>query len=707
MKEKIILSEENFCSTLIDLRGLSPIWEKVLKSLEDIQGSKSPLTVSVKNLLAMYFSRLDDGNTCIPLEKASLLEKVQQKWNGLLLAAGLELEGSENTEFFRQQIEKAVPLLNARALPNLIEESPAAKVDGTISLKYNKPFVIDSNWLFASKYHKAKIIIEERIGLIFRGQKNVEIAKQKAEAIKEYFAEITGDAGSKEAGRRPIELKDRQVQAIVRGQEENLIITGGPGTGKTTVVCYLLWELLKNPVYMEYSMYLAAPSGKAADRMKESISDTLTKINLKERQKFRQIFEKLNSVQASTIHRLLSYNPAENFFSFNKDNQFDQKSIFVIDEASMIDINLFSSLLQAIPLGARVFILGDKDQLPSVQAGAVLGELLAKKTSSVVALNESNRFNDNSQVGRLKDALQSEQPLDTKLANLWDWQQWKAETLISNEESFSIPLRDKEGKSKYPVFTFVPPLYDYSAKKLMTQEIILEWSKCFYDKLSSGDCPASSINLGNPKIDEELDSLWKKAISARILCAERKGLNGVLNINEEICRHIRKFSPLQLGDEEYFDGQLLMLNKNQSIFNLFNGDSGIVVSLEATGDGAISPKYLMVKKDIKNTKDKEIKNEVIRYKGSYIFYPLYLLPKEALDTAYAITIHKSQGSGYKAILIFLPENSGHPLLNRQIAYTAITRTEGSTYIVARPETLEEARRTLIERDTQINLDKNI
>ena len=105
-------------------------------------------------------------------------------------------------------------------------------MDGTISLKYNKPFVIDSNWLFASKYHKAKIIIEERIGLIFRGQKNVEIAKQKAEAIKEYFAEITGDAGSKEAGRRPIELKDRQVQAIVRGQEENLIITGGPGTGK-------------------------------------------------------------------------------------------------------------------------------------------------------------------------------------------------------------------------------------------------------------------------------------------------------------------------------------------------------------------------------------------------------------------------------------------------------------------------------------------
>ncbi len=146
------------------------------------------------------------------------------------------------------------------------------------------------------------------------------------------------------------------------------------------------------------------------------------------------------------------------------------------------------------------------------------------------------------------------------------------------------------------------------------------------------------------------------------------------------------------------------------MFNLFNGDSGIVVSFpEDNKDdgpiGTISIKYLMVKKDIKALTAQSSKNEVIKYKGSYVFYPLYLLPKESLETAYAITIHKSQGSGYKAILVFLPEHSGHPLLNRQIAYTAITRTEGSTYIVARAETLEEARRTLIERDTQINLDK--
>ena len=86
-----------------------------------------------------------------------------------------------------------------------------------------------------------------------------------------------------------------------------------------------------------------------------------------------------------------------------------------------------------------------------------------------------------------------------------------------------------------------------------------------------------------------------------------------------------------------------------------------------------------------------------------MFYPLYLLPGEALETAYAITIHKSQGSGYDNILIFLPEQEQHPLLNRQIFYTAITRTSGSTYIVASEEILCNARKNIIERDTMIQL----
>ena len=112
----------------------------------------------------------------------------------------------------------------------------------------------------------------------------------------------------------------------------------------------------------------------------------------------------------------------------------------------------------------------------------------------------------------------------------------------------------------------------------------------------------------------------------------------------------------------------------------------------------------MVKKEI-HTEERQ-QNTIqqgIFQTGSYLFYPLHLLPKESIETAYAITIHKSQGSGYKAILVLLPEQKGHPLLNRQIAYTAITRTEGATYIFADYDILECARQTVIERDTQIIL----
>ena len=479
-------------------------------------------------------------------------------------------------------------------------------------------------------------------------------------------------------------LKDEQIDAILRGLNENLIITGGPGTGKTTVVCYLLWELFLTQNIMDHALYLAAPSGKAADRMKESISETLSKLNLEklpagpQRETARTVFEKLNNAQSSTIHRLLSFNPSTNAFRYNSENPFDVKSIFVIDEASMIDITLFSSLLEAIPEGARVFILGDKDQLPSVQAGAVLGELLAKKTDSVAELKQSSRFNDDSDIGRLKNAMQTESPLDKNLANFTDWENWKT------NKNFTIPE-----KGLFPVTTFIT-----KEGTDVIKEITELWAKNFYTELTE-----LSKNLTPDSPESELDALWEKANKARILSAERQGCKGVETINKSIISFLLN-NDSSLSGDDYFTGQLLMLTKNQNLFCLYNGDSGIVLEYN-------NLKYLMVKKNIKSgtTQNDEgsLSNQGIRQQGSYIFYPLHLLPKESIETAYAITIHKSQGSDYRAILVFLPSQKGHPLLNRQIAYTAITRTEGSTYILADYETLECARQTVIERDTQIIL----
>ncbi|SFI76252.1 DNA helicase/exodeoxyribonuclease V, alpha subunit [Treponema bryantii] len=678
MKETEKLKLKEFCEKLKNMNCLSLVWEKVLDVLIQLEPNAEFEALAV---FCIYFSQLDDGNICIPMDAVKLTEKWQKKWEGLLLIENHLEQKNEDDKYFEAIIKEGLPKISRQLLPNLIEY-----YDDESTTSFSKPFVIDEGWLFAAKYFKAKLIIEKRIKLIMQHNTIPPLEEEKVR-IREYFTKLTTAEGH-----TPMILKDEQIDAILRGLNENLIITGGPGTGKTTVVCYLLWELFSTKDIMDYSLYLAAPSGKAADRMKESISETLSRLNLnaipagQEHDIAHAVFEKLNNSQSSTIHRLLSFNPSTNGFRYNAENQFDEKSIFVIDEASMIDISLFCSLLEAIPEKARIFILGDKDQLPSVQAGAVLGELLANKKGSVAALKQSSRFNDNSDIGRLKNAMQEETPLEKNLANLTEWKAWKT------QNNFSIPA-----KGEFPVTSFIPEK-KYALREDQLNEIIASWADTFFTQLVHKAHEATK-DFEIQKINE----LWELACTARILCAERKGLQGVETINKEVCSYILNKQKLT-SDDEYFTGQLLILTKNQNLFCLYNGDSGIVVEHNDL-------KYLMVKKEIKTksdsspnmTNERSLSQQGIFQKESYIFYPLHLLPKESIETAYAITIHKSQGSGYKAILVLLPEQAGHPLLNRQIAYTAITRTEGSTYIYADYDTLENARKTVITRDTRINL----
>lgn len=662
----------DFFNKLSDMNCITPVWQKVLDVLIDLQPD---ISFEALALLCIYFSQLDDGNICIPLAPDELTEKWLKKWEGLLLQEDRLSQKAEDAKYFSDIISKGLPQISAGKLPNLI-----AKAD------FSKPFIIDTGWLFANKYYKAKINIEKRIKLIMK-HNTISPLEEEKEKVREYFKNLTATETQ-----APMILKDEQLEALLRGLNENLIITGGPGTGKTTVVCYLLWELFLTQDIMDYSLYLAAPSGKAADRMKESISDTLSRLKLEkipagpERTAAQAVFNKLNSAQSSTIHRLLSFNPSTNGFRYDAENQFEEKAVFVIDEASMIDITLFSCLLEAIPQGARVFILGDKDQLPSVQAGAVLGELLANKKDSVAALKESSRFNDNSDVGRLKNAMQEEKALDKRLANFTDWESWKA------QNNFTLAK-----ENEFPVTSFLTG-QGQASKFEQIEEITQRWAETFYLELSQD---AKNITPDSP--EAELDTIWKKANTARILSAERRGYKGVEPINDRISSFIQS-KDLSIAGDQYFTGQLLMLTKNQNMFCLYNGDSGIVIEYH-------NLKYLMVKKELKSdraseeasTNERSLSNQGIRQQGSYIFYPLHLLPKESIETAYAITIHKSQGSGFKAILVLLPEQAGHPLLNRQIAYTAITRTEGATYIIADYETLEAARSTVIQRDTRIEL----
>ena len=592
--------------------GISSIWGKVLEMLECDFGYQDPSL----QVLCLYFSFLDDGNICISLDIGMLREKWEKKWNSLVFGK----ENPDENPFDNDIIEKGIRKLNEA---NLSNPFIIRQIDGTA-------------WLYATKYYNAKEIIQNKMTSLFaeysdRPWQNASLALS------------------------PFTKKDeKQKSAVSKGVKKNLIITGGPGTGKTTVAYDILKNVLINlkPEIDRWNLFLTAPTGKAKDRLKESIIDCI-----KSDSEFRDpvITAKLQNAEPQTIHSLLRYSPSTNGFAFNRDNPFPEKSIFVVDEASMIDICLFAALLNAIPDTAIVFILGDKDQLPSVDAGAVLGSVLGQtenNTDYTVTLSECHRAESK--------------------------EIWEAACLINAGDEESITrFFDLIGNS-----SCIQRLQDRN-------EGITAILKPAVEAYTKHIGQASSFKIGNA------DDVFKLTKEFKILCAERKGRHGVEYINKLIINGV--VSERRFETQEFFAGELLMITKNNKLLDMSNGDNGVVVRFEGDSPETL---WFMIKKD---GPDAGSERDGIFSRNGFTYYPLYLLPSDSIEVSYAMTIHKSQGSGYDDIMVFLPDRTDHPLLNRQILYTALTRAKKHATIVASDDVLREAIRNKIERDTKIKL----
>ena len=659
---------DSFINDLKEMRGITELDRHLLHLLLEMKPGVSEAT---QKFLCLCFSLWDDGNTRVPLDATLFKERWNKKWNGLKTLKASQEESFDFNKLeglFDEIIDDGVKDLNSNDFSEIIgENAPLIKVD---------------QFLYMAKHFKAKGDIQNAMTRIFG-------KKMKADAAIKQISDII--------------LNDEQKEAVLRGQNENLIITGGPGTGKTTVVLYILWHVLENivkkgeaekrapeEILSEYSIYLAAPSGKAADRMSESLKNGLKGVNA-DLQKS-PIYAKLKDLEGMTIHRLLKYSRSDNGFSYNAENQFPEKSIFVIDEASMVDVNLFSSLLQAIPsqdnddLVTRLFILGDPYQLPSVDAGAVLGNILssASKASYTAELKISMRFPPESKIGQLADAIKKCAVAEEKVApNVT----FVPHPVFSEKETAD----SSSDVSTDAVFYYMLP---ESAKKKEEQENVSKFLKKWigdFDQLPGKAAEIDPEALENPskELNDKCNDLWNKTLEKRILAAERRGAMGVEQINETIGNLIKgQTSEKKLeSNSRYFEGQLLILTQNQAMYRLYNGDTGIVLFKD-------SVPYIMLKKPNGKTGAEE---------RNFVAYPLSLLPADAVESAFAITIHKSQGSEYDHVTMFLPKDEGHPLLNNQIVYTGITRAKKTVTIIATPKTFKSACETVIERDTGIEL----
>lgn len=394
------------------------------------------------------------------------------------------------------------------------------------------------------------------------------------------------------------------------------VITGGPGTGKTTRIAKMVSKLWKEDPKLE--IVLAAPTGKAASRMDEAISKAVERLKSEIDE---DIVKKMKELKGSSIHRLLGWTSKPGVFRHNPDNPLSA-DVLIVDEASMVDLALMSRLVGALKKDASLILLGDKDQLTSVEAGNVLGDiyLAAKKgyinENCVTELTESYRFNSKSGIGLLADSINN---------------------CCSKEEISGIFNGQEDGSIE---------LLDSGFKAEIAQVAARIEQK--YEALFKAETYAELFSV--------LDSF-------KVLCASRKGNEGVEEMNR-VAERIFRRKGLIPDYDPWYAGRPVMILKNSYDLELFNGETGVVVEVDG------------------------VRRAVFR-KGEDEFrtYPVSVLPE--LETVYAMTVHKSQGSEYDEVMFILPEREV-AVLSKELVYTAVTRARKKISIVSSADNLAKS-----------------
>ena len=417
---------------------------------------------------------------------------------------------------------------------------------------------------------------------------------------------------------------DRQRLACeVAAQNRITLITGGPGTGKTTTVVKLL-SLLVGTASQALQIHLAAPTGKAASRLSESISNALTQMPAAVQTRI--------PTQAQTLHRLLQ--------THSQTSQVHQLAtdVVVVDEASMIDLEMMARLLQAVPLTARLILLGDKDQLASVEAGAVMsqlctGSLLQHQT---VTLTHSHRFDALSGIGQWARAVNTDVADNTPaLKALWqDAPDWLA--TLPLQHSMNL---DEGDEASEPDVTRLQ-LSSASDPKLAVglRYGWRHWLALLDAHRPSKNAPAAPCN------DAQAVALLNAFTEFCVLCAVREGPLGVVQLNAQVEQ------ALGLGQSPWYVGRPVMVTRNDYSLELMNGDIGLCLP---SPDGVLRVAFPAVDGGVR-----------------------WVMPSrlDSVETVFAMTVHKSQGSEFAHVLLVIPALES-PVLTRELVYTGLTRAK--------------------------------
>jgi exodeoxyribonuclease V alpha subunit len=442
----------------------------------------------------------------------------------------------------------------------------------------------------------------------------------------------------------------QKIAAALAVVQQLCIISGAPGTGKTTTVAKIIALLMEFTEQVAMRVSVCAPTGKAAARLGASLGEASQGLACPP-----PIATALASLDPCTIHRLLRFQSGGRGFFFNERHPLPT-DLVVVDEASMVDLVLMSRLVRALPEDARLIILGDKDQLASVEAGAVFGDLCRNASTEsfprriaavveaahvpappgrsttdetplrdcIVVLRHNYRFDPLRGIGAL-----------TRAVNRGDVERVKH---IFDQES-GTDLRWEKMSSRAAFHKLL------AAQVRKGYEIYLE-----------SDDPAQAL---------------ERFASFRILCALAVGPFGVAHINSLALNHLRR-ARLMVGRGPWYRGRPVMITRNDYRLGLFNGDIGLVWPDEA-GRPRV---WFQGERDTLTA-----------------FSP-QRLPEH--ETVFAMSVHKSQGSEFDNVLLVLPEQDA-PVLTRELIYTGFSRARRRLVLAAREEIVDIALARKIRR----------
>lgn len=437
----------------------------------------------------------------------------------------------------------------------------------------------------------------------------------------------------------------QKVAAAVAALKRLCVISGGPGTGKTSTVLRILALLTGQASGQPLRIALAAPTGKAAARLQESIRAAKAGLGL-EPARLAQIPE-----EASTLHRLLGGRPDSVYFRHDHDNPLPL-DVLVVDEVSMVGLALMAKTVDALPAEARLILLGDKDQLASVEAGSVLGEICAGAgrfspefqarlaaltgetlprgreaasplADAIVLLRHSYRFGATSGIGALARAVNGGKPAE-------------ATTLLADAGYEDIDWRPLADPAELPGQLAEP--------------------------VTTGFAPylrAARENVGPATVFGQFNRF-------RVLAALRNGPFGVEALNR-LCEAVLRGRGLIDNRQTWYAGRPVMIVRNDYNLRLFNGDIGITLP---DPDEPARMKVFFLGSD-----------------GTLRSFAPARLPEH--ETVYAMTVHKSQGSEFDRVLVITP-NEPSPVLSRELVYTALTRAKQRASFYGVPEVFAAA-----------------